>query len=375
MEVEWLSLPHPLSIELMERAEEEASQISPLIEKLAESVNSAKSLISSLIEPLGEGKVMRVGAVDGSRSPKLSERMGARYGLIAAGALIIEGKRRIDERYVAGQFKRKQALSEEVSKYFFDLLSVYAERKIALEILDDVDLLFIDGSFYSFVYPVLRMRKRGSFGEREEEIFREVYEMTKKLSRSKKVIGVIKRSHTRAIGGFIALNSIEELRDLIKVIDKLILSVVMPPKTVFRYERLIGDENVSVYTQAAHLASKGLSEGLMERAREKAYEPFKKLGLDLDEFKSMRRAQVKAYASTPVCELEHPSIDLEIGEDSFSDATGLPVAIDLIDSSVSLSSKLTDEYVSEVEARVLERLKDKEIVKWFFHFLNPQKIF
>jgi len=375
MEVEWLSLPHPLSTELMERAEEEASQISPLIEKLEESVNSARRLISSLIEPLGEGREVRVGAVDGSRSPKLSERMGARYGLIAAGALIIEGKRRIDEKYIAGQFKRKQALSEEVSKYFFDLLSVYAERKIALEILDYVDLLFIDGSFYSFIYPVLRMRKQGLFGEREEEIFREVYEMTRKLSRSKKVIGVIKRSHTRAIGGFIALNSIEELKDLIKVIDKLILSVIMPPKTVFRYERLIGDENVSVYTQAAHLASKGLSEGLMERAREKAYEPFKKLGLDLDEFKSMRRAQVKAHASTPVCELEHPSMDLEIGVDSFSDVTGLPIAIDLIDSSVSLSSKLTDEYVSEVEARVLERLKDREMVRWFFHFLNPQKIF
>ena len=375
MEVEWLSLPHSLSTELMERAEEEASQISPLIEKLEESVNSARRLISSLIEPLGEGREVRVGAVDGSRSPKLSERMGARYGLIAAGALIIEGKRRIDERYIAGQFKRKQALSEEVSKYFFDLLSVYAERKIALEILDYVDLLFIDGSFYSFIYPVLRMRKQGLFGEREEEIFREVYEMTRKLSRSKKVIGVIKRSHTRAIGGFIALNSIEELKDLIKVIDKLILSVIMPPKTVFRYERLIGDENVSVYTQAAHLASKGLSEGLMERAREKAYEPFKKLGLDLDEFKSMRRAQVKAHASTPVCELEHPSMDLEIGVDSFSDVTGLPIAIDLIDSSVSLSSKLTDEYVSEVEARVLERLKDREMVRWFFQFLNPQKIF
>jgi len=375
MEVEWLSLPHSLSTELMERAEEEASQISPLIEKLEESVNSARRLISSLIEPLGEGREVRVGAVDGSRSPKLSERMGARYGLIAAGALIIEGKRRIDEKYIAGQFKRKQALSEEVSKYFFDLLSVYAERKIALEILDYVDLLFIDGSFYSFIYPALRMRKQGLFGEREEEIFREVYEMTRKLSRSKKVIGVIKRSHTRAIGGFIALNSIEELKDLIKVIDKLILSVIMPPKTVFRYERLIGDENVSVYTQAAHLASKGLSEGLMERAREKAYEPFKKLGLDLDEFKSMRRAQVKAHATTPVCELEHPSMDLEIGVDSFSDVTGLPIAIDLIDSSVSLSSKLTDEYVSEVEARVLERLKDREMVRWFFQFLNPQKIF
>ena len=375
MEVEWLSLPHSLSTELMERAEEEASQISPLIEKLEESVNSARRLISSLIEPLGEGREVRVGAVDGSRSPKLSERMGARYGLIAAGAIIIEGKRRIDEKYIAGQFKRKQALSEEVSKYFFDLLSVYAERKIALEILDYVDLLFIDGSFYSFIYPVLRMRKQGLFGEREEEIFREVYEMTRKLSRSKKVIGVIKRSHTRAIGGFIALNSIEELKDLIKVIDKLILSVIMPPKTVFRYERLIGDENVSVYTQAAHLASKGLSEGLMERAREKAYEPFKKLGLDLDEFKSMRRAQVKAHATTPVCELEHPSMDLEIGVDSFSDVTGLPIAIDLIDSSVSLSSKLTDEYVSEVEARVLERLKDREMVRWFFQFLNPQKIF
>ncbi|MEM0192592.1 MAG: hypothetical protein QXJ48_05590, partial [Candidatus Korarchaeum sp.] len=154
-------------------------------------------------------------------------------------------------------------------------------------------------------------------------------------------------------------------------------------KSIFRYENLIGEENVIVYTEAARTFDKyGESQDLVEIARRKAYEPFEKLGLDLEEFRRMRRAQVRAYSGVPVCEIEHPSIlwrlmDAVSSRGMFSEATGLPLAIDMVDSLVSIGAKFTEEYVSEVEARLLERMRGRnpEVAKWFFQLLNPQKAF
>ncbi|MEM2219220.1 MAG: DNA double-strand break repair nuclease NurA [Candidatus Korarchaeum sp.] len=386
-ELEWAKLPHALQSLFFERVEEEASSLMEVMERLDECLSSAKDFLSSFFETYDERNTsLRVGAVDGSRSPELSERLGVRYGVFTAGAVILEGARRVDERYYAGQFKRKQALSKEASKYLLELLSEYAERKLALEILEEVDFLFIDGSFYSFIYPVLRMRKRKLFGKREEELFGEIYDMTRRLINSGKVVGVIKRSHSRAIGGYIVAKSdpeLRKLRELSTVIDKLILSALMPPKSIFRYENLIGEENVIVYTEAARTFDKyGESQDLVEIARKKAYEPFEKLGLDLEEFRRMRRVQVRAYSGVPVCEIEHPSIfgrlmDAVSSRGMFSEATGLPLAIDMVDSLVSIGAKFTEEYVSEVEARLLERMRGRnpEVAKWFFQLLNPQKAF
>ncbi|MEM1520821.1 MAG: DNA double-strand break repair nuclease NurA [Candidatus Korarchaeum sp.] len=386
-ELEWAKLPHALQSLFFERVEEEASSLMEVMERLDECLSSAKDFLSSFFETYDERNAsLRVGAVDGSRSPELSERLGVRYGVFTAGAVILEGARRVDERYYAGQFKRKQALSKEASKYLLELLSEYAERKLALEILEEVDFLFIDGSFYSFIYPVLRMRKRKLFGKREEELFGEIYDMTRRLINSGKVVGVIKRSHSRAIGGYIVAKSdpeLRKLRELSTVIDKLILSALMPPKSIFRYENLIGEENVIVYTEAARTFDKyGESQDLVEIARKKAYEPFEKLGLDLEEFRRMRRVQVRAYSGVPVCEIEHPSIfgrlmDAVSSRGMFSEATGLPLAIDMVDSLVSIGAKFTEEYVSEVEARLLERMRGRnpEVAKWFFQLLNPQKAF
>lgn len=380
-ELEWMKLPHALQALFFERVEEDVSSLLGVVERLGRHLNSAKEFLSKFFEPYSERGGLRIGAVDGSRSPELSERLGIRQGLFAASAIVLEGGRRVDERYYAGQFRRSQALSKEVSSYLLDLLSNYAERKLALEVLDDVDFLFIDGSFYGFIYPVLRMRKRGAFGEREE-VFRETWEITEKLARSGKVAGVVKRSHTRAIGGYIVAKLGGELEELVTVIDKLILSALMPPKTVFRYESLIGDENVIVYTEAARAFVKhGRSEDLIEIARRKAYKPFEVLNLGTEMFDRMRRVQVKSYPDAPVCEIEHPSIIgklLEVigSEGLFNEATGLPIALDVVDSLVSLGHKLTEEYVDEVEARLLERLGGRglEAVKWFFHLLNPQKV-
>ncbi|RDD53623.1 MAG: hypothetical protein BA066_03390 [Candidatus Korarchaeota archaeon NZ13-K] len=386
-EPDWVKLPHALQSIFFERVEEEVSSLIGEIERLERCIELIRDRLSGLFEPYDESdSVLRIGAVDGSRSPEMSERLGIRYGVFTTGAVVLEGGRRVRESYYADSFRREQAASREVSSYLLDLRVSYAERKLALELLDDVDFLFIDGSFYGFVYPVLRMRKRGAFGEMEESLFREMWEVTGRLVESGKVAGVVKRSHTRAIGGFIAtklFDHLQELGDLVGVIDKLILSALMPPRSIFRYESLIGEENVTVYTEAARAFLRhGKSEDLLEFARKKAYEPFDRLGLDPEGFRRMRRVQVKSHPGAPVCEIEHPSafervIEVIRSRGMFSDVTGLPLALDVVDSLVDLGSRFTEEYVSEIEARLLERMgrERPKLIRWFFHLLNPQKVF
>jgi hypothetical protein len=261
---------------------------------------------------------------------------------------------------------------------------MYAERRLASEALDRCDMLILDGSFYGFVYPAQRMKRIGFYGPQEDQIVKETFEVTEKLRRSRKAVGVIKRSHTRAIGGYLALE--DRSNPFITVIDKLILSTFMPERTIFAYQDLIGDKPVQVYTQLALLASMsmGWDEEPLQEAERRAYAPFETLGLPEEGVKEMRRLQVRAFRDVPPCEIEYPSsIGLDrlvkwLGQENlFNESTNLPIALDLVDGMVGLSAKFTDEFVSEVEGRVLETIaKDQgnhEAVKMFFMLLNPQK--
>jgi hypothetical protein len=61
----------------------------------------------------------------------------------------------------------------------------------------------------------------------------------------------------------------------------------------------------------------------------------------------------------------------------FNEATGLPIALDIVDSLTRFTPKFTEEYVTEIESRLLEYAEkgdiSKEAIKWFFSLLNPQK--
>ncbi|MEM1524549.1 MAG: hypothetical protein QW618_00255, partial [Nitrososphaerales archaeon] len=88
----------------------------------------------------------------------------------------------------------------------------------------------------------------------------------------------------------------------------------------------------------------------------------------------------------PPCEIEYPS-RIEVGKllewiaqpNFFNEATNLPMALDLVDNMVNLSTKFTDEFVNEVEGRVLEMIDknggNREAVRVFFSLLNPQKLY
>ncbi|MGC9021276.1 MAG: DNA double-strand break repair nuclease NurA [Candidatus Methanodesulfokora sp.] len=389
-EIEWLKLPHDLQYKFFEEAERESERIVDALIRLQQLISDLKSFILSNLEELGFcDKEMKVAAVDGSRSPRLSERLGVRYGVFSVGAVILLGRKRIKEEYQAGQFKRKQAFSQDVSRYFLSLLATYAERKMAFDLLKELEdgFLIIDGSFYGFIYSALGMRKQGLFGDQESDLFNRTCNLTEELIKSGRVIGVIKRSHTRAIGGFLALknrNFVGKAESPVTIIDKLLLSAIMPERTLFRYERITGDDPVYVYTQLAYMAHRGIwDEDPIKTARERAYAPYRAMGIGEDVVKKLRRMQVKSHADAPVCEIEYPAtvsmdeLKMLLGQKNFfNEATGLPFALDIVDSLISLDPRFTDEYVSEVEARALNRIQGKvsaEVMRWFFDLLNPQK--
>ncbi|WP_309493325.1 DNA double-strand break repair nuclease NurA [Candidatus Hecatella orcuttiae] len=382
--LEWVKLPQDLQHHFFKLAEEEAEKLSESVRRLSRQLGELKARLQPYIHSLpGNDMALTVAAVDSSRSPRLSERLGVRYGVFATGAVYLKGVESREETFRAGVFKRKQALSQDKSKYLFDLLTTYTERKLALEALDRCDLLILDGSFYGFIYGASLMKKTELYGDQEEEIVKKIFEMTEELRRSGKTVGVIKRSHTRSIGGYLAFKHGDSA--FTSIIDKLILSMLMPENSYFRYQELIGEEPVQIYSGYARLVSIGWSEGdLMEEAEKRAYRPLENLKLDKEGLKKMRRMQVRFHRDTAPCEIEFPA---SIGKKKllewfgqknfFNEATNLPMALDLVDNMVGLSAKFTEEFVSEVEGRMLEtvaeNLRDQEAVKTFFTLLNPQK--
>jgi hypothetical protein len=385
--IEWLKLPHDLQAKFFQEAENESNLIIRQVNEIARGLVHLTSLLQPHIRPLQkEDDQFVVTAVDSSRSPRLSERVGVRYGVLASGALTLKALERIEDRYEASVFKRKQAYSKDKSRYLFDLLATYAERKLALSAVEKSDIVLIDGSFFGFIYGGLRMKKEGLFGEEEQILMDKAFEMTKQLIESRKAMAVIKRSHSRAIGGWLALEN-KPTNPYTTLIDKFILSYIMPRETIFFYDDLLGSErHVAFYTYVSAMARRGLTqrEDLVQEALERLYRPFDNLGFDRSGFDSLTRLQVKPFAGVSSCEIEYPrSIGLDkvqtwLGQPFFfNEGTGLPLALDLIDSLVDIPVSFTDEFVAEVEARAVEKLRGEstEALRLFFTYLNPQKPF
>ncbi len=382
--VDWLKFPPDIQHQFFQCAEEEAIKLAKAIEEFVSKVKEVKNTIIPHIHSLTlHDETYDVAAVDSSRSANLSERLGVRYGVFATGLILLKGIEKRGELYRVGTFKRKQAFSQDKSKYFFSLLTTYLERKLALEALDKCDLLILDGSFYSFLIPVERMRKSGLHGPEEDKIVDETFNLTEELRKSGKAVGVIKRSHTRAIGGYLAQK--DKRTPFTTIIDKHLLSTMMPENTYFSYQELLGDKPVQFYTMLASLITPETDiEKVKVEVLDKTYRPFEILGYDKKILDEMRRVQVRAYDHIPPAEIEYPSsISLEkllkfLGQKNFfNEATNLPLCLDLVDNLVSVSQKFTGEFVSEVEGRVLEKItgskENIESVKIFFTLLNPQK--
>ena len=383
-EIEWVKLPHDLQHKFFERAEQETVRMIKTLDEFAKELSKAKEIVLPHLKNFKvNNERFRVAAIDGSRSPRLSQRLGIRYGVFAVGATYLYGNERQDE-YAAGIFKRSQALSHDESTYMFDILTTFEERRFAKEALSKADFVIIDGSFYGFLYTAMKMLREGYGSENHLKVVKDTFDITKELIESRRVIGVIKRSRTRAIGGYLA--AIDPNNRLSSVIDKLVLSAIMPAMSVFEYEKLIGKEPVPVYSRIASVASRGLlSKDFVEEARNSIYRSFEEFELPKESYSSLRRMQVRNFETMPPCEIEFPEGMREdvfklISQDGFfNQATNLPMALDLVDSSVNLSAKFVDEFTDEVQSRLMETFASqntmKETARIFFELMNPQKEF
>jgi len=381
--VEWLLLPHDLQVGFFEEAEKESASLASKIEDFSKALAEAAKLLKPYIKNLGDSDELSiVSAVDGSRSPQLSERLGVRYGVFSIGAKIIRGLESIEEILKAGVFKRKQAFSPDLSRHFFELLVTYHERKLALEVLRKSDLVLIDGSFYGFLFHALRTREPEE-SEALKGLVQETFKLTQELISSNRALAIIKRSPSRAIGGYFALMNGSDNK-FTTLLDKLILSFVMPKRTIFYYDDFLGTEHHIIFynTVASMIRRISSIDTVIQKAQKNILAPFERFGLPSDALNNLARAQVRVFEGVPVCEVEFPrSIAREDLERFlaqpyfFNDGTGLPLALDLIDNLISIPSRFTNEFVNEVEARTLEKLggSDPDVLKLYFTYLNPQK--
>ncbi|MGB9730037.1 MAG: hypothetical protein ACPL1B_09255, partial [Thermoprotei archaeon] len=88
--IEWIKLPQDLQHKFFELASKEAEELTSKISSLKIQLESLRSLIEPYMHKLNtNNKVFTIAAVDSSRSPRLSERLGIRYGVIAGGLVFL----------------------------------------------------------------------------------------------------------------------------------------------------------------------------------------------------------------------------------------------------------------------------------------------
>ncbi|MEM2088206.1 MAG: DNA double-strand break repair nuclease NurA [Thermoproteota archaeon] len=392
----WSKLPIDLQEQFYEKAEIEARKLIEVIGDFKSQIELARNKIIPYIHQLNFGapKDVSIAAIDGSFSPKPAETIGARFSVYSAGFIMVRGRSIVEEGYLSGDIRRAQSYNREFFSSALHVNTSYLERKAALKALEsNPDLLLLDGSFLSFAYSLFRIIRIGKSISIPKDIFNtatETLEMTEKLLDSGKCVGIVKRGRSRAIGGWLSVEDGKK-NPLVNFLDKQILNNLMMPPSVLNYRVLLKEPGVQrAYSRVSELlSSRDMSpQEALSQAREWAIKSLtRSLGVSEEKAKTLEsrinRIQVKVSDENPPFELEVPvEFEKEImnilfsSEDNFNMATGLPLAIDLIDESVSLPVEFTKEFVNEVEARIVgsydENLNE---VREFFTGMNPQKEF
>ncbi len=412
-------LPPRLQESFFELADRAAGRVSEFLKREEERFRELKTVLRFRRVPKEGLRDLRIGVVDGSVSPKLSERLGFRIGVYAASYMVFDGDAIIsdgdEDAMEAGYIISPQIGSPLHTKKILSLLSTLLERKLALRCMEkyDVDLMLIDGSFYGFRTRCSEIKDRrfrdlgiegtviGEGIESGWDLIKEVYELTRTLKRSGKVVAVIKRIRTSAIDGWL-LSRRWSLDDVLNRNDRAILRGLMKVGEYFDYADLLGDGT-------RHLHYSGLKGWFHEILRIIKDEPEdNKLRKALEHVEKKLRLQI----TTDLCpkgasdqEKEEvyrevisprrlyvrlspymPPACIELGEGVDQDlvlpylvsvanpATGLPFPIDLIDELISFDRRLASEFADEIEARLLLNSElDAEDVYGEFESINPQK--
>jgi NurA domain len=387
----WSDLPFDLQEEFYRLSESTAQDLAKHIQDIEREISAAWPQVEFAVKPISENSrnELSIASVDGSRSPEPTKRLGGDFAVYSAGLLRLKGKNIIENRFGVGKADSVQAQKVELAS-LVSAKALAAEREVAVAALKDSDLVLVDGSFYGFsgeVTSVLRRRGESAqqLGEWSEAI-RATLKRTAELVDSGKCIGVIKRSHTRAISGWL---SVRNGKTVLKgLTDKYVLSRKLASSSHFDYSTLPGEESYLTYSMLAYNLGNGREKEptheALGRAAELATGRFTKaferpFGVRVESSK-LRRTQVRMYRVAPPCELEVPaSVPAELVEDllspgNFSEATGLPHGIDMIDEYVGIPRAFTRDFVYEVEARITSLAPSSlDGVRGFFTGLNPQK--
>ncbi|RLF12045.1 MAG: hypothetical protein DRJ98_01695 [Thermoprotei archaeon] len=386
-----LTLPRPIIEALFRSAEVEAQRVKMRVAKLAQAVEQVKPLFR--FTPIKQGRGKLVVAADGSMSPTSSQRLGSEFAIYTAGYLAFKDREVVGERYYAGSLSWVEGL--QTFRTLLRLLMAYTERKAALEAYRKYkpDYVILDGPYFYFRGHCRHLRNLEIDVEGLStglELIRKVRDMTLELMNTGRAICVIRRSVMRAIDGWLLYHHGEEA--CLRARDKHILTMVMPPMSLWSYQTLL-DRDPILYATYYRFYRRRKQEGklpkeleaqrdrLMEQARRDWERKFREdLDMNLNQAPRTQRYYLRYTASMPPFEVEAvEGIDVEDFASTFTqfynEATGLPFPVDLIDNFISLPRGSTTAFTEEVEARLIrdQSIKDKTTISDYFTYLNPQK--
>ena len=399
-----LRLPRPIVESLFKYAGEEAERAKRRILRLVEArrrLSESDEFRESLTR-IGGGIEGNVVVADGSMSTAPSVRLGSSFGVYTAGYMAFEGKSLVDEKYYAASLSWAEPLK--AFNFLLKLAMAFAERRAVLEAYHrhrNVDFVILDGPYFYFANICRYIRGvefdrpiegfySGSVIRTGRDLVKEISRMTLELMETGRAVCVIRRSGGRAIDGWLLYNSGWEkcLRDR----DKHILTMLMPPMTIWSYRRFLGGESPLVYTRMYRLylrkkyrgekVDRQMLKKLKERAR-KTWEKILEKDLLIDDPRKVPRLEryyVRYSKTAPPFEVEVvEGTDVErfarLFVDFHNPATGLPFPLDLIDQAVSLPRGSTTAFTQEVEAHLIHDrdIEDKSAISDYFTYLNPQK--
>ena len=389
---DWLKLPVKLQHQFFEHATQEAQRTKRLLLEQKKKLDEIRKIISFTPIPKDDAwKDWRVAVIDGSESPVMSERIGARFGTYSAGYHIFQGMELVEEEYFSGHITDNQIGDSEVSQKVLGLLTTELERQAALKCLEkNVDLVIIGGSFFGF-RPRCRIVAQKEIAVPKHrtgsDLVRELVRMSQKLLDSAKAVGIVKRVQTAAIDGWTILRlGARELA--LSRNDKDILASFMKPGETFSYAKHFGAHDAFNYLSRLALTfgrfytteEWGSIESIYNRCRGDVERNIRKdLSCEPSQILTATRYFVRcSYPAAPFALEVPPEMEIEpllaYCQATCNKATGLPLPLDLIDQDVGIPRGFTREFVEEIEATLA---RDPEIDKFEletrFSSLNPQK--
>jgi hypothetical protein len=387
---DWVKIPAKMQNQFFELAERQTREIkAKLLRDKAKLESLAKVLAFSRIAENDDWKNWRIAVVDGSDSPVMSERIGGRFGTYGATYHIFQGLDLVDEKYYSGDYADYQIGDPESSMKMLQVLTATLERQTAIDCLHkDVDLIIIDGSFFGFrpnSRKIHRTELRKGPYKTGVDLVKYVRDLSLKLLKSGKVVGIIKRVQSSAIDGWTIFRTGNQDLQLQRN-DKEILASLLKEGDVFSYETAFQDPTCFTYYSRLALAYQRYANG--ERSMESIFNAVK---ADADRnvrrdllcepeqiFKTARHYVRCAYPAPPFCFETPVNFDLNpllaFFKASCNKATGLPIQLDLPDQDITIPVGFTREFVEEIEARLT---KDPELdmyeIENHFGSINPQK--